>query len=73
MNETRHPSQPPAVTIIPGDGIGPEVVAAARRIIDAPGSSCGTKPSRTSGAPPSRAHAGGTSASERSTNCPLPS
>src|ERR671915_194293 len=28
---------PHAVTLIPGDGIGPEVVAAARRVLDATG------------------------------------
>jgi isocitrate/isopropylmalate dehydrogenase len=31
------PATTHAVTVIPGDGIGPEVVAAARRVVDATG------------------------------------
>ena len=34
---TATPSDPTVVTLIPGDGIGPECVGAARRIIEAAG------------------------------------
>ena len=37
MPEMPTPATPPTVTLIPGDGIGPEVIGAARRVLDAAG------------------------------------
>jgi isocitrate dehydrogenase len=37
MNNTQAPSEVPTVTVIPGDGIGPEVTGAAVRLVDAAG------------------------------------